>query len=201
MKIQPYMLLALRRNIENVVKLTDGEFDQIASRFTPKLIRKNQFLLEEQDKCKHDYFVIKGALRQYRMHDTKEWVNQFAFEGWWISDWYSMLNNTPSDFYIDALENSEVLQVNKKALDSLFDQIVKFDKFYRVMFQRAFSAQQKRIAFMQKSAESRYEEFVSMYGRFETHVSQAQIASYLGITRESLSRIKNLGIKRLIDQK
>ena len=198
MKIQPYMLLALRQNIENIVKLSNEEFDQIASLFKPKLIRKNQLLLEEQEVCKYDYFVVKGALRQYLVHDKKEWVNQFAFADWWISDWYSMLNNTPSQFYIDALADSEILQIDKQALDLLFDRVQNFDRFYRIIFQRAFSAQQKRIALMQKSAEDRYEEFVTLYGKFEQDVSQAQIASYLGITRESLSRIKNLRIKRQI---
>lgn len=196
MKAQPYMQLALRQNIENVVKLSDEEFEQIVTCFKPRLIRKAQFLLQEDDLCKHDYFVVKGALRQYHVHHTKEWVNQFAFEGWWISDWYSMLHNAPSCFYIDALADSEILQIEKQALDSLFEKVPNLDKFYRISFQRAFSAQQKRIAFMQKSAEDRYKEFTAMYGRFEQSVSQAQIASYLGITRESLSRIKKPKLKK-----
>jgi hypothetical protein len=156
----PEHWLCLLRNIHS-----DEEFEQIVTCFKPRLIRKAQFLLQEDDLCKHDYFVVKGALRQYHVHHTKEWVNQFAFEGWWISDWYSMLHNAPSCFY-------------------------------RISFQRAFSAQQKRIAFMQKSAEDRYKEFTAMYGRFEQSVSQAQIASYLGITRESLSRIKKPKLKK-----
>lgn len=190
------MLLTLRHNIESAVNFSDDEFEQIAFSFKPKLIRKNQILLQEEDICKHDYFVVKGALRQYHVHNQKEWVNQFAFEGWWISDWYSMLNSSPSCFYIDALADSEILQIEKSALNLLFEKMPKFDRFYRIIFQKAFSAQQKRIAFMQKSAEDRYEEFVTIYGKFEQDVSQAQIASYLGITRESLSRLKKNKIKR-----
>jgi CRP-like cAMP-binding protein len=199
MNLQNISALALHQHIVKTIKLSESEFEQIAARFMPKSIRKGQYLLQEGDVCNHDYFVVKGALRQYYMHDNKERVNQFAFKDWWISDWHSMLNRLPSLFFIDALEDSEVLQIDNGSLDALFEEVPKFDKFYRIIFQRAFSAQQKRIACMQKSAIERYEDFVSMYGHFEQHVSQTQIASYLGITRESLSRIKNQSLVRMRD--
>lgn len=197
MDLQNIPVIALQQHIEKTIKLSEAEFEQIALRFKPKTIRRSQYLLQEGDVCNHDYFVVKGALRQYHIHDNKELVNQFAFENWWISDWYSMLNGFPSSFYIDALENSEVLQISKESLGALFEEVPTFDKFYRIIFQRAFSAQQRRIACMQKSANERYEDFVSIYGHFEQRVSQAQIASYLGITRESLSRIKNQTVTKV----
>lgn len=192
-------LLALRQHIDKTVNLSDREFEVIASRFKLKAVRKGQYLLQEGDVCNHDCFVVQGSLRQYYIYDNKERINQFAFENWWISDWHSMLNGSPSQFYIDALEISEVLQIDKESLNALFEEVPKFDKFFRIIFQKAFSAQQKRIACMQKSANERYEDFVSIYGHFEQRVSQVQIASYLGITRESLSRIKNQSISKKRD--
>ena len=187
----------LRQHIEKVVELRNSDFETIAVKFKQRKIRKNQYLLQEGNICNNDNFVVEGALRQYYVHDNKEMIIQFAFENWWISDWASMLNDTPTRFNIDALENSEVLQIDKSSIYSLFNQVPAFERFYRTIFQRAFVAQQKRIASMQKSAEESYAEFVAMYGHFEQRVSQGNIASYLGITRESLSRLKNQSLTKI----
>lgn len=181
----------LRHHISKMVALTDQDFDLIDSQFKHKVVRKHQYLLQEGEVCRREYYVLSGALRQYYVHNGKERITQFGFEDYWISDWYSMLNQTPSRFNIDALESSEVLEIKKESLDLLFEQVPMFERFFRITFQRAFAAQQQRISYMQKSARERYEEFVKLYGHFQHKVSQEQIASFMGITRESLSRIRS----------
>lgn len=186
----------LRAHIVKVVALSETELDFVLDKFTYRVVRKNQYLLQEGDVCKCDYYVVSGAIRQYYVHEGKERITQFGFEDYWVSDWYSMLHQTPSKYNIDALEQSEVLQIEKSSLDAIFEHVPRFEKFFRVIFQRAFAAQQQRISYMQKPAEESYLDFTAMYGHFEQRVSQTHIASFLGITRESLSRIKNQSLQK-----
>ncbi len=181
----------LKRHISKFVTLNDQEFELVSSHFKYRTVRKKQYLLQEGQVCTSDYYVLSGALRQYHVHEGRERIAQFAFEDYWISDWYSILNQTPSQFNIDAIEDSEVLVIDKNSLDLVFERVPKFAHFFRIIFQRAFGAQQHRISYMQKSAEECYADFAERYGHYEQRVSQAQIASFIGITRESLSRIKN----------
>jgi CRP-like cAMP-binding protein len=181
----------LRQHIQKTIQLSDDEFEKIISVFRLRKLKRFHFLLQEGTTCTFDSFVLSGALRQYFINEEgKEHVIQFAFKDWWISDWSSILTQSPSFYNIEAIEPTEVLQVDISALEKLFDQVPKMEKYFRVMFQKAFAAQQRRILWLQKSAEERYKEFIETYPDFEQKLSQAQIASYLGITRESLSRIK-----------
>lgn len=182
------------QHIRQVVPLTDEEFELIRSRSAVRKIKKQQFLLQEGTVCTSDFFVLKGSFRQYYLDEKgKEHIVQFAFANWWISDWYSILNHAPSEYNIEALEDSEYVQISKESLDFLFASIPLLEKYFRIMFQKAFAAQQRRITSLQKPAEERYKDFLNTYRHFEDEVSQAHIASYLGITRESLNRIKNQG--------
>lgn len=185
---------SLRNHIRQIVSLTGEEFDLIRSRAALRKIRKHQLLLQEGTVCTSDYFVVNGSFRQYYLDGKgKEHIVQFAFPDWWIGDWYSVMNHTPSEYNIEALEDSEYIQISKESLDALFASIPALEKYFRIMFQKAFVAQQRRITSLQKPAEERYKDFLAAYRHFEEKVSQAHIASYLGITRESLNRIKNQG--------
>ncbi|NSL86410.1 Crp/Fnr family transcriptional regulator [Chitinophaga solisilvae] len=185
-------------HIAGYVSLSPQEQELCCSLFTQRKFKKYQFLLQEGNICQYDYFVITGCLRQYEVNDDgREYVVQFAFENWWIADWQSMLHNKPSIFNIDALESSEVLMIEKNDLDRLFREIPAMDTYFRKMMTSAFLSLQRRLLFQQKTAEERYADFFNTYGHFEQRISQQHIASYLGITRETLSRIKSQHVRQL----
>ncbi|MEO6286454.1 MAG: Crp/Fnr family transcriptional regulator [Dyadobacter sp.] len=181
----------LRKHIEQVVSLTDEEFEVILTTCRKRVLKKNQYLLLEGNQCTSDFFVLSGSLRQYYTDDKgKEHIVQFAVQNWWISDWDSILHQKPSFYNIDALEASEVLQFGYQQLEHLFEEVPKMERYFRIMLQRGFAAHQSRILWLQKPAKARYLEFISAYPHFEQRLSQSHIASFLGITRESLSRLK-----------
>jgi len=123
---------------------------------------------------------------------------QFAIEDWWINDMYSFLTQQPARYTIDALEETEVIYIEQKKWETLFERVPKFERFFRMLLQNAFIVNQERIiAAMSSTAEERYLHFLQRYPQFEQRIPQHQIASFLGITPESLSRIrKQLAVKR-----
>ncbi|WP_333597792.1 Crp/Fnr family transcriptional regulator [Chryseobacterium flavum] len=185
----PYDIIL--KHIGQQVSLTDQEKEIICSSLLCKKIRRKQYLLQEGTICTHDFFVISGCLRQYEVSPSgRENTVQFAFENWWISDWYSMIHNQPSVYNIEALENSEVFMIEKKRLEQLYTEAPALESYFRKMFMLAFVSLQKRVLYQQKPAEERYLEFTKSYGWFEQRLSQQHIASFLGITRETLSRLR-----------
>jgi CRP-like cAMP-binding protein len=182
----------LLQNISKYIQLTQEEINYFTSVIQIKRLRKKQYLVQEGDVCRYESFVNKGCLRTYHVDEKgQEHIAQFAIEGWWISDMYSFLTATPARFNVDALEDSELLCVDKPSLEELYRQIPKFERFFRIILQNAFIAHQQRIiANMSKTAEERYLDFMNHYPQLEQRVPQHQVASYLGITAESLSRIR-----------
>jgi len=186
------MFNLLRTHIEKRVKLTDEEFEICSKFFVPKKIRKKQFLLNEGDVCKNLGFVNSGCLREYTI-DNKgaEHIIQFAIEDWWVSDLNSFLAGSPSTYNIDALEDSEVLLLEKSARDKLLDSCPKMERFFRLLMEANHVAAQRRVSdSLSASAEERYLKFIKTYPKLFEQVPQNQIASYLGITPQSLSRIR-----------
>jgi CRP-like cAMP-binding protein len=182
----------LRAHILKRIQLTDDEFARCTTFFIPKKIRKSQFLLQEGDVCKQHAFVVKGCLRQYKL-DAKgeEHVVQFAIEDWWISDMYSFLTGEPATYNIDALEDSEVLLLDKISQEKLCNEVPKYERFLRLLLEKNFIAKERRIAAsLSMSAEEQYLSLLRTYPDFFQRVPQNQIASYLGITPQSLSRIR-----------
>ena len=163
----------------------------------PKKVKKKAYLLQEGDISRHQYFVNKGCLRTYTIDEKGlEHVIQFAIEDWWTGDMYSFLTQTPARFTIDALEDSELLCLEKNALEELYIKIPKFERFFRHLLQNAFIALQERIiANLSQPADERYCTFITKYPDMEKRLQLKQIASYLGITPESLSRIRSNYIK------
>jgi CRP-like cAMP-binding protein len=187
----------LRKHIEKTVALTDDEFEKIISKFKNIKVRKHHFVLQEGNICNFDSFVINGSLRQYQVDKQgKVHVVEFAFRNNWITGCNAIIAEKPSIYNIDALEHSEIIQIEKSNLENLFIEIPKLNKYFRKIFQSGFAVQQRRILFFQKTAEERYLNFIETYQHFEQKVSQVHIASYLGITRESLSRIKTQMIRK-----
>lgn len=186
------MFNLLRTHIEKRVQLTDEEFDIIIKFFKPKKLRKKQFLLHEGEVCKNIGFVKSGCLREYTIDNKgSEHIIQFAIEDWWISDPNSFLSGLPSTYNIDALEDSEVLLLEKSARENLLDSCPKMERFFRILIEANFVATQRRISdSLSTTAEERYLKFIKTYPKLIEQVSQNHIASYLGITPQSLSRIR-----------
>ncbi len=186
------MFHLILQHIARHIQLTQEETDYFTGVLQLKRLRKKQWLVQEGDVCRYESFVNKGCLRTYHIDERgQEHIAQFAIENWWISDMYSFLTGTPARFNVDALEDSELLCIDKPSLEELYIQVPKFERFFRIILQNAFIAQQQRIiANMSKSAEGRYLDFINRYPQLEQRVPLHQIASYLGITPESLSRIR-----------
>ncbi len=186
------MFDALRSHINRKVQLSESEFALATTFFIPKKLRKKQYLLQAGDVCKYLAFVSKGCLRSYSVDEKgEEHIVQFAIEDWWITDFKSFLTNEPADYNIDAVEDSELLLIDKASQDKLYKVIPKIEQYFRILLENSSTAAQKRISdFISASAEERYLNFLKTYPKLAQRVSQSQIASYLGIKPQSLSRIR-----------
>jgi CRP-like cAMP-binding protein len=180
------------KNVAKHIQLDKTETDLYVSLLHPKAIKRKEFLLKTGDVCKTENFITKGCLRAYTIDENGfEHILMFGIEDWWIGDLYSFLTQTPATIYIDALEDTDILQISKHDLDTLFQQVPKFERFYRMIFQNALIAQRQRInQNLSFTAEQRYLNFIDRYPKMEQRLSQKHMASFLGITPEFLSMIK-----------
>jgi CRP-like cAMP-binding protein len=186
------MFELILKNISRHVALDPEEEKIFTSLLVHRSLRKRQYLLQAGDVSRYENFIVKGCLRAYTV-DKKgdEHIVMFGIEGWWISDLYSFLTATPATQHIDALEDSEVLSIEKAELEKLYQRIPKFDRFFRILLQNAFVAHQQRVlAAISQTAEEQYLDFIKKYPALEQRIPQHQIASYLGITPETISRIR-----------
>lgn len=180
------------QNVSRHITLTEGETKFFTSLLKHRALRKKQYLLQAGDVSRFENFVTRGLLRAYTV-DAKghEHIAMFAMEGWWTSDLYSFLTNAPATQHIDALEDSEVLSIEKSDLELLYREVPKFERFFRILLQNAFVANQNRIlASISQTAEQQYLAFIQKYPSLEQRIPQHQIASFLGITPETISRIR-----------
>jgi CRP-like cAMP-binding protein len=182
----------LHSHILRRIQISDEDFQKCVKYFIPKKIRKHQFLLNEGDVCRYLAYVTKGCLCQYSV-DAKgeEHVVEIAIEDWWTADLYSFLTREPGIYTIEALEESEVLLLDRSSHDTLCDTFSKFDRFFRLLLQNNYVATHRRItSALSLSAEEQYLALIKQYPDIVQRVSLAKIASYLGITPQSLSRIR-----------
>lgn len=192
------MFEVLHKKINEVIRITDEEFEFCKTFFIPKKLRKRQFLLQDGDICKHTAFVEKGVLRLFMVDDKgSEHILQFAMEGWWIADLYSFLTHEPSRFNIEALQDSELLLITQPSWEQLFEKVPKFERYHRILIQNNLIATQSRLmGNLALTAEEKYEKLTASFPGCLQSVPQHMIASYLGITRETLSRIRRKLAKR-----
>ncbi len=186
------MFNLLRSHIEKRVHLTDEEFEITSKFFTHKKLRKHKYLLQEGEVCRYAGFVISGCLREYTI-DNKgaEHIIQFAIADWWVSDMNSFLTGLPSQYNIDALQDSEILLLDKNDREILLDNCPKMERFFRLLMESNHIATNQRVIdSLSASAEERYLKFIKTYPELFEQIPQNQIASYLGITPQSLSRIR-----------
>lgn len=180
------------KNMTEKVKLTRDQQQMIRQYLVPKKIRKNQYLLQEGDVAKYAAFVEKGALRAYSVDEKgTEHIIQFAFEGWTISDMYSYMTGEPATYNIDALEDSELVLLNKSAQEEILQRVPEYEEYIRLQLTGAFMSMQKRITSMLSlTLEERYIQLTQLYPSLVQRVPQRMIASYMGLTPETLSRVR-----------
>lgn len=182
----------LKQNITKHISLSENETEEFCNLFQHKSIKKKSFLLREGEVCKFEGFVTKGLFRVYHIDQNGfEQVLYFAIENWWVTDIDSFTNETPSHLYIEALEDCEVLLISKKNKEFAYTNFPNVEKLFRVMTQKTLVALQRRmIDNLSKNADQRYIEFIEKYPQLFQRLTNLQIAAYLGISHEFLSKIR-----------
>ncbi|GAB4045531.1 Crp/Fnr family transcriptional regulator [Spirosoma litoris] len=192
------MLATLIDYLHQKGKLTPEELELVANAAVQKRVRKKQYLLEEGEVSDFIGFVAKGSFRLFRIGaDKQEHVLRFAIDNWWISDFVSFMSGQPSTCYIEALEDSELIRFSKEKWDELLAAAPNFKLIIEALTAKNFEAHQNRIfSNISEPAEVRYEKFVQTYPTLYSRVPLYMIASFLGLTRETLSRVRKQGVKR-----
>ncbi|HFK5521088.1 TPA: Crp/Fnr family transcriptional regulator [Elizabethkingia anophelis] len=186
------MSLIFQQHIEKFVQISSDEFEEIKKYFDTKEVAKKENLLEEGQICRYHYFVLTGLLRKFYINEKGiEQTTEFAIETWWLTDNFAYERNVPTEFYIQAVENSVVLYITQEKQEKLLEKFPVMERYFRFVYQRAFAAAQKRIKFLFSfSKEEFYFQAVKNHPDFVQRVPQYLIASYLGFTPEYLSEIR-----------
>ena len=179
--------------INRVVLLTEEEETTLRGLISSRKLLKGQYFLQQGDICKYSGFIVKGCTKTFYVDDEgQEHVVMFSIEDWWTSDMGSYIAQKPADFNVQCLENTELIQFSYENQEQMMREIPKLERVFRIIIERAFVASQKRIVRnMSMSAKDRYLIFRSEYPKIEQRIPQYLIASYLGITKEFLSKIKS----------
>lgn len=179
-------------HIRRFVPLTAADETIIAKFLRFEKRKSKDFLLKNGQVCGSTYFVADGCLRMYLVADSGiDQILQFAINDWWIADYTSFESQVPSQFSIQALEDTEVIILDKKNQDALLEALPKLERYFRLILQRAYSATLMRIHFIYNfSGEERYRRFVESFPNFVQRIPQYMLASYLGFTPEFLSKIR-----------
>ena len=178
--------------------LSESESALVKNAFVPKKIRKRQYFLQANEVCKHFAFIVKGAMRQYSVDDKgAEHIVALSIENWWAGDRESFIMLTPSIYNIDAWEDTEALLITRADQVNLFHAVPALDEFSRKLDERHAFATQKRLNdFVSSPAEKRFAHFAKTYPEFLQRFPQHIIASYLGVAKETLSRVRKQATKK-----
>ena len=190
--------------IDNIVAacipLTEEERRIFHSLLRFKRIKKRALLLQEGDICNFDAFIVKGCLRSFYLNEDGGETNlSFSIEGWWVSDAQSFSDQAPSDMFIEALEDGELLLLDYRTKSELLDRVPKFERFFRLLLQRNLACLQRRWhASVSHPAEQRYLSFIEEYPQIAQRVTQTQIAKYIGVSPEFLSKMRSSMYRRAV---
>jgi CRP-like cAMP-binding protein len=182
----------LLSSFDNYLPLNEAEREDLGGRVIERKIKRRQFILQEDDVCKHYTFVAEGCFKKFQVDDKGTEHNlQFAAEGDWLMEIDSFYFDKPSRVYIEAIEPSVIFQINKPDLFHLFTNNPKFDRNFRVIVENRFVELENRILqAISSTAEERYLAFIKQYPHLLSRLPNTQIASYLGITPEFLSKVR-----------
>ena len=180
------------QHIGRIIDLSEEEKSIFESLGELQKLKKKTLLLKEGQFCAYEYFILKGCIRSYYTDENFiEHTIMFAIEGWWTGNLKSFVRNTPSDFSLQAQEDTMVLKLSKPKLEKLYAQVPKFERYFRILLQNRLLATQDRISnHLSSSASERYAQFLKKYPQIEQRVPLKHIASYLGITPTYLSRLR-----------
>lgn len=182
------------KNINRFITLEESEIDVFTSHLKIIRVKRKQQIVQSDFVCKYRTYVLSGALKAYIIdpNDGQEHVIGLAIDDWWISDFTSYINQEPATFFVEAVDDSIIIQLSFENEQKLYELIPKFERFFRLHAQRTASALQKRmLSSISKTAEERFNDLAERYPGFLQKFPQYVIASYLGITTQFLSRIRN----------
>ncbi|HEV8514302.1 MAG TPA: Crp/Fnr family transcriptional regulator [Cyclobacteriaceae bacterium] len=187
--MNPRLLIS---NISRHVALNTEETTFFVSLLKPLTLKAGGFLVREGDICKYESFVTRGCLKAYYEDDNGiEHVQDFLVEEWWADDLYSFLTQTPSKSSVKAIEDTDLLQISKEDLEMLYQKVPKFERFFRLLFQKAYISQRDQInQMLSVPAEERYVQFLKRKPYALKRFTQKDIASYLGVTPQFFSTLK-----------
>jgi CRP-like cAMP-binding protein len=193
----------LKKHITKRIDITESEWKSFIALFTPRKLKKREFLTKPGDVNDTSAYIVSGCLRTfYTDGKGHEHTMQIGFEDWWAGDWLAYITGNPAHYSVEALEDTELLLLSRADQEAFYAQNLNFEKYFRLLLQSAYVAGQMRmISTMSKSAEERYIELIQKYPHMELRVAQHHIASYLGITPEALSRIKRSIIEKARQQR
>lgn len=179
--------------VDRIISLTPEERQLFHSLLKFKRVRKRTYLLQEGEICDFEAYIVKGCIRTYYLsEDGTETILSFAIEDWWVSDLGSFTEQTPSNMFIESLEDCELLIIDHKSKAALYEKIPKFETLFRLLIQRSLFALQKRFhSLISQTAEQRYLAFIEKYPKVVQRVPQNQIARYLGVSPEFLSKVRS----------
>lgn len=182
----------LLAHIAQYVSLSEAESALLQTYLGHQTIARKEHVLVEGQVCTANYFVLRGCLRTYLVNEKgTEQTIQFGIENWWLTDYASLDNQVPSQFYMQATENAEVVVLEKRVQEELFRQLPQLERYFRILLQKAAAAALFRVKFLYSlSGEARYHHFNDHFPAFVQRVPQYMLASYLGFTPEFLSKIR-----------
>jgi CRP-like cAMP-binding protein len=181
-----------KKHIEKFIVINEEEFSEVLSFFQVEQVQKKQNVMVEGQVCKYHYFVLKGCLRKFFVNEKGiEQTTEFAIENWWLTDNKAFEQRLPTEFFIQAVEPSEVLRIDNLSQEQLLQAFPKMERYFRFIYQRAFAASQMRIKYLYGlSKEAFYHHLNEQHPEFVQRMPQYLIASYLGFTPEYLSEIR-----------
>ena len=179
-------------HINKFVKLDEHEAALVCEAVSLVEVRKKKFILKADEICRANYFVSKGCMRLYFINrNGQEQITQFGLENWWITDYTSFETGQPSIYYLQAIEDSELISLSKKAMEELLLKVPRLERYFRIIFQKVHTASMRRFEYQRdQTDEERYRHFVSLFPGFVQRIPQYMLASYLGFTPQFLSKIR-----------
>jgi len=186
------MLNTFKKHVDKFAQVSNDEFDEIKKFFDTKGVAKKENLLAEGQICRHHYFVLEGLLRKFYINEKGiEQTTEFAIETWWMTDNIAYEHKLPSEFYIQAVEKSQILSITQDNQEKLVQAFPVMERYFRFVYQRAYAAAQMRVKYLYSlSKEEFYFQSVERYPEFAQRVPQYLLASFLGLTPEYLSEIR-----------